>query len=314
MLLIGSGPMAVEYAKVLQAQNREFTVIGRGSSSGLAFEDKTGVEVILGGIKAAISESKIQKVESAIVAVGVEALYPSSMELLEFGVKKILIEKPGVLNPNQIYSLKNAAQTAGAEIYIAYNRRFLSSVRRAKEIIESDGGVTSFTFDFTEWGHEIESLQKAPGVKERWLLANSSHVLDLAFHIGGKPKKINAIQAGEIGWHPAGSIFLGSGVTEMDIPFSYHANWNAPGRWGLEFCTKNHKIILRPMEKLQIMRKGSVKIEEEVVDSSDEKLDNEFKPGLFNQVKAFESKDESKLCSINEFEKLLKVYVNIAGY
>ena len=42
-----------------------------------------------------------------------------------------------------------------------------------KEIIAEDNGVTSFNFEFTEWSHEIEKLEKAPGVKENWFLANS---------------------------------------------------------------------------------------------------------------------------------------------
>ena len=51
-------------------------------------------------------------------------------------------------------------------------------------MIAEDGGVTSFHFEFTEWSHQIQHLQKAPGVMDHWVLGNSSHVLDLAFHLG----------------------------------------------------------------------------------------------------------------------------------
>ena len=43
-------------------------------------------------------------------------------------------------------------------------------------MIAEDGGVTSFNFEFTEWSHQIQHLQKASGVMDNWVLGNSSHV------------------------------------------------------------------------------------------------------------------------------------------
>jgi predicted dehydrogenase len=314
ILLIGSGPMAVEYARVLKAQNRPFTVIGRGMASGAEFSKKIGQQVITGGLDASISSGRVTRASTAIVAVGVEALYETTKTLLEHGVKRLLIEKPGVMHPHQIGPLREASHKSGAEVYIAYNRRFLSSVRRTREIIEANGGLTSFTFDFTEWGHEIAPLAKASGVKELWVLGNSSHVLDLAFHLGGIPSQINTVQSGEINWHPAGASFVGSGITVKGIPFSYHANWDAPGRWGLELCTRLHKIILRPMEKLQVMRRGSVQIEEMSVDIDDANLDALYKPGLYRQVESFFSEDTGQLCTLDELHAQLGHFCSIAGY
>jgi predicted dehydrogenase len=306
--------MAVEYAKVLSAQRHVFTVVGRGMASAAVFSEKTGCSVLTGGLEEAILSGKLAGVTSAIVSVGVEALYETSISLLNFGLKHILIEKPGLLHPEQIAPLRNAAQLAGARVYIGYNRRFLSSVRRAQEIIAEDGGLTSFTFDFTEWGHEIVALKKAPGVKERWILANSSHVLDLAFFLGGMPQKIDAVQTGSLSWHPDAAVFVGSGISVSGTPFSYHANWDAPGRWGLEFCTTKNKLLLRPMEKLQVMRKGSVQIEDAIVDAEDTRLDAEFKPGLFRQVESFFSGDTGALCTLDELEVNLQHFCVIAGY
>lgn len=306
--------MAVEYAKVLRAQRHDFTVVGRGAASAAVFTEKTGHSVLTGGLENTITSGKLAGVRSAIVSVGVEALYETSIALLKLGVKHLLIEKPGLLHPVQIDPLREAARLAGARVYIAYNRRFLSSVRRAQEIIAEDGGVTSFTFDFTEWGHEIVTLKKAHGVKERWILANSSHVLDLAFFLGGLPQEINAVQAGTLSWHPDAAVFVGSGISVTGTPFSYHANWDAPGRWGLEFCTNKHKLFLRPMEKLQVMRKGSVQIEDIIVDTEDARLDAEFKPGLYRQVESYFADDTGALCNVDEFARNLKYFCAIAGY
>lgn len=306
--------MAIEYAKVLKTLHRDFTVVGRGAESAASFTEKTGLQVLTGGLDQLISTGRFASTQSAIVAVGVEALFETSMALLKLGVKHLLIEKPGVMYPDQVGRLWEAAQQAGTSVYIAYNRRFLASVRRAREIIDADGGLTSFTFDFTEWGHEIVTLKKAPGVKELWLLGNSSHVLDLAFFLGGRPAQLHATRAGALDWHPAAAVFVGSGLTTDGTPFSYHADWDAPGRWGLEFCTRQHKLIFRPMEKLQVMRKGSVQIEEVPANADDARVDAVFKPGLYRQVEAFFAADTGALCTLEELTLNFEHFCAIAGY
>ena len=313
-LLIGSGPMAIEYTKVLKAQQRDFTVVGRGAASAAAFTEKTGVPVLTGGLDHLMAAGSIAGAQTAIVSVGVEALFETSMALLAHGVKRLLIEKPGVLRREQLGPLQDAARHAGAQVFIAYNRRFLSSVRKAREIIEADGGLTSFTFDFTEWGHEIGPLKKAPGVKEMWLLGNSSHVLDLAFFLGGSPAQLHATRTGALDWHPAAAVFVGSGLTKSGTPFSYHADWDAPGRWGLEFCTRQHKLIFRPMEKLLVMNKGSVQILDVAADADDARLDAEFKPGLYRQVEAFFAAETDALCTLDELGANVAHFYAIAGY
>ena len=135
------------------------------------------------------------------------------------------------------------SENANAKVFIAYNRRFYRAVSEAKRLIEGDGGVTSFNFEFTEWSHEIERLSKAPGVKEKWFLGNSTHVVDLAFFLGGKPSEISCYTQGGTDWHPTASLFSGAGVSEHGALFSYNANWESAGRWGVEVLTKKINIF-----------------------------------------------------------------------
>ena len=76
-------------------------------------------------------------------------------------MKKILLEKPGAVNEGQLIELEQLAMSKGAEIYLAYNRRFFSSVLEAQKRIQEEGGVTSFHFEFTEWSHIIGNLKKS---------------------------------------------------------------------------------------------------------------------------------------------------------
>jgi len=296
--LIGTGYMANEYAKVLQALNIDFTVIGRGKDRAKNFEKEFKKKVCIGGVANWLQNNNYDNKRKVIVAVGMEQLAPVTIELLRKGFKNILVEKPAGLNFEEIKKVADEAKIKNANVFIAYNRRFYASVIKTKEIIEEDGGVTSFNFEFTEWSHEIEKLDKAPGVKENWFLANSTHVVDLAFYLGGKPKEISCYTKGGLKWHPKASIYSGAGVSENGALFSYQANWEAPGRWGVEVLTKKHRLILRPLEKLQLQNIGSV--QKEFVEIDDE-LDIRFKPGLYWQTKSFLKGEMDNFLNIESF-------------
>jgi predicted dehydrogenase len=307
--LIGSGPMAQAYARVLQALGAPFTVIGRGEESAHNFQSETGVTVQAGGLAQALSADKAP--DTAIVAVGVEQLTPTTKQLIQSGTRRILLEKPGGLNVAELSDLEAKANSSDAQVWLAYNRRFYASTLRAEEMIAEDGGVTSFHFEFTEWSHQIQYLQKAPGVMDHWVLGNSSHVLDLAFHLGGFPKNWNCWSEGGVDWHPASSRYCGAGFTEKGALFSYLADWEAPGRWGVEVMTRKRRLIFRPMEKLQIMPLSSVKVES--MELSDQ-LDLDFKPGLYRQTQSFLSGDGERFCTLDEQVEHAKLYSRIAGY
>ena len=197
-----------------------------------------------------------------------------------------------------------------SNIYVGYNRRFYASVHKAREIISNDGGVSSFNFEFTEWSHEIKNLSKAPGVKESWFLVNSSHVVDLAFNLGGEPKKISCYTSGGLSWHPNASKFYGAGISVYGALFSYQANWESPGRWGIEICTNKHRLIFRPLEKLQIQEIENVNSEFAVIN---DEIDLSFKPGLYEQTKVFLFNPNNNLCSVEKHLSNMKYYDKISG-
>lgn len=308
--VVGAGPMAVEYAKTLEALGFDFTVIGRGEKSANEFRAKTGRNVILGGLSAFLDACP-DTANFAIVAVSVAELFQSSLALVKKGVKNLLIEKPCALFKEELLELKKNADKHGAKIFVAYNRRFLASVLKARDLIEEDGGLTSFRFDFTELAYRIEILPHPEIVKKRWFLANSTHVADLAFYLGGIPSNLEALCAGHLSWHPSASFFAGFGNTEKNVPFDYRADWNAPGRWSIELFTKENRYVLMPLETLKIQKKGSFNLEDVQIDDS---LDKKFKPGLFLQTKNFISGDFSNLQSLEGQIKMMSFYEKMAGY
>jgi predicted dehydrogenase len=307
--LIGAGTMAQNYARVLQDLGQDLNVIGRGSESAKTFEQATGIHVRTGGVEAAIDA--LGTPGQAIVAVGVHQLANSAEQLIKAGTRRILIEKPGGLNTAEIHALQNAATEHGAEVMIAYNRRFYASVVAARRLIADDGGATSFTFEFTEWSHTIGPMTMGEGVKEAWFTANSTHVVDLAFHLCGLPKDWQGWHEGGLEWHSAAARFCGAGITDQGVLFSYHADWEAPGRWGLEILTRKRRFIFRPMEQLQVLALGSVRPE---LVEIDDQLDQQYKPGLYAQTKAFLQRDDLALCRLDEQLQRSSIYDKMAGY
>lgn len=307
ILLAGAGYMAKEYAKILKDMNISFVVVGRSEKSAEDFKKETGIDCQKGGISNWLKTNPVPKL--AIVAVTGDQLGTVSRVLIKAGCKELLVEKPGGLDGKDIKNTANLAKKNGAHVYIAYNRRFYSSVLKALEIIKQDGGVNSFDFDFTERSYQIENLPQMDKIKKEWFLHNSTHVIDMAFFIGGWPQKLISYREGTLKWHPAGAIYSGAGISNTEAVFSYHANWLSAGRWGIEVMTPKNKLIFRPLEKLQIQRYGNMNIEDVPLDNQ---LDIDFKPGIYRQVDAFLN-SPGKLLTIKEHVKNLKTFSKIHG-
>lgn len=308
--LVGLGAMAVEYAHVLKHLNCEITAIGRSESSCKNFTEKTAIKSFAGGV----TQNKALVSDKAIVAAHVESLAEITLQLLEAGAKYILVEKPGALEAAQLLKIKQLADQKKAHVYIAYNRRFLSSTQELLKRIQAEGGLQTGYFEFTEWSHVIDKLPDSPA-KQTTFLSNSTHVLDLAFFLMGKPKSYANYSAGTkmFNWNEGPSRFVGSGVTEKNVLFSYHANWTSAGRWGVEVLTKDSRYILRPLEKLFRQPVGSVQVEEIPLNVPEELAS--FKPGFYEQTKAFLnlSKDPTKtaLVSLDEQIEMFQHYNKI---
>jgi len=309
--LIGAGDMAQDYIKVLNGLKRDFIVVGRSEKSAKECEKSMQCSVLFGGLSNFLQASP-DIATHAIVAVGVEKLYETTKELLEHGVVNILVEKPGAMTQDEFNHLSSITKEKNANVIIAYNRRFFASTLKARKLIEEDGGVTSFNFEFTEWAHVIEPLQKAEGVKEKWFLANSTHVVDMAFYLGGPPKEITCFTSGGLDWHPSASIFSGAGISEKGALFNYTANWESAGRWSVEILTDKNKYIFRPMEKLQIQKRGAIaQVFDESIDYS---LDEEYKPGLYLQTENFLNNKFDGMCTLDEQKNSYSLYKKIANY
>jgi predicted dehydrogenase len=307
--------MGHEYAKVLQHLGLPFRVLTRTAASAQKFaEVYPEVEVFTGG-EAYLTPHNAQAYAHFILANSVEtlpAVLAHLMPLLQ-PEQRVLAEKPVGLSSTEVQPLAAQAQQLGAQVFVAYNRRF----HRAVELLQTDLAtrneeIVSANFEFTEWAHRIVPDKFAPETLQRWAIGNSSHVLDLFVALCGLPHQLHCHTAGQLPWHPAGSRFAGSGITTQNVLFSYHANWESAGRWSLEVLTPTRKYILRPLERLAYQDRGSIQTHEWADDYAP---DIHFKPGLLKMVEAFLAPlPPTLLCTLAQQANALPVYEQIAGY
>ncbi len=306
-LLVGAGDIATEYAKVLKNLKVPFQVVGRGEASAAKFYQETGVRPVIGGLTQYFQAGESLPM-NAIVAVDIPELASVTTLLTGKGVNRILVEKPLTFDENVLSDLITLKKSHQTDIYVAYNRRFYSSVLECKKRLTEDGGVTSFNFEFTEWTHQLSKLNLESEVKKNWLLANSTHVIDLAFFLGGEPSEvITFAEKGKV-W-PGNTRFVGAGKSNTGALFAYTADWESSGRWRVELLTKKNRYTLCPLEELRVQAIGSLKAE---VVKIDNRSDLQFKPGFYGQVSAFlNSENHKSLLTLEEHAKRYPLYRKI---
>lgn len=300
--LVGTGSIARDYVKVMKALNIPFIAIGRSEKGVKQFIEDTGANAVSGGLEVFLN-SKPDLPSFAINAVQADLGSVCICRLLDYGVKRILAEKPTGMSYSEVKRNADLAKKCGATVVAGYNRRFYASTMAAMEIIKEDGGVSSFNFEFTEL---YRVISKYKGDVSGWFFGNSTHVTDLAFYLGGIPKEMKSYGKSNIGGYDSTVVFSGAGVSENEALFSYQSNYLAPGRWSVEVLTSKHRLIFRPMEQLHIQKLGSFEIEKYEIDDI---LDREYKPGLFLQVKTFlDNPDDARFLNVEQQAENMKIY------
>jgi predicted dehydrogenase len=299
--------MAFEHAKAaLELEYDNVFIIGRSQKSFEKYFDDLDSNARLifltGGLETWFQSAHFDSTILHINAVAIEALNEITHELVKHKIQKILLEKPGALEIEELQELKDASEYYGSKIVIGYNRRHYASIRKLKKILSKEN-ITSFEFEFTEWVDRINPNDYSEKALNNWIKSNSAHVIDTAFYLAsGMPTELNAISKGknQITWHPQASVFIGSGMVG-DIPFSYNADWTSQGRWKIYIRTDKGKYVLEPMEKLGFIPKNSIHIQEVTID------DDKSKPGLEHQIRSLENSSYSEFCSIDDQIELFRL-------
>jgi len=254
ILIIGAGWMARQYAITLKEMNvKDVTIFSRSKEKTTSLCNEFEFKPSFGNPKETIS--KIPEKDLTIVATSISSLIQMTKLAVKSGQKNILVEKPGSLYYNELLELQK--NTENIRIRIAYNRLTYPNLHKLKSLVFQEGGISSCNFTFTERIESIDFKKENPDIYSRWGISNSLHIISMVFELIGFPQESLFYQSGKLDWHPTGSIFVGSGLTEKNIPFSYHADWGSSGRWGIEIMTQENAYRLISLEDLYVCHKNS---------------------------------------------------------
>lgn len=302
--IVGYGAIGKEYAKTLNRLGlKEIRICSRSPQRGVDFP---------GGWR--VFREKPSENEAVILALPIADLIPAALHFRELGFKKFLIEKPVALKSADLKKFRGVFETEGVEAFCAYNRAAYPSLLEAEKRIEEEGGITSCVYTMTEmvrpdWPSRFSKEELA-----RWGVANSLHVASMAHRLIGLPKEWKTYRSGfSLPWHPSGTVFTGAGLSEKNIPFSYHADWTSKGRWSLEVETREASYRFCPLEKL--LRKTNAVGEWEEI--SFPVSAPEIKPGFAEQAAAFLSpplRKKNPPVSLAEAEALVRFGEEVFGY
>ena len=237
-------------------------------------------------------------------------MYEVTKSVIQNGQQNILIEKPGSLYSNELLDLSK--NNKNLRIRIAYNRLTYPNFHKLKSIINEEG-ISSCNFNFTEILHFIDFKKDIQSVYSRWGIVNSLHVIAMVFELIGFPKDYKFYNSGSLDWHPASSIFVGSGISEKGVLFSYHADWNSAGRWGIEIMTKKNAYRLIPLEELFVRYKNAFEWNKVSFDVAYP----EIKQGIAEQIAIMlESRLEETipLITLEKGARLVEITEKILGY
>jgi predicted dehydrogenase len=116
-----------------------------------------------------------EKPDYAVLSMASRPMAETAVDVLERGVP-LLMEKPAGPSPAVARRVAAAAGKGGAPHMVAYNRRFITLLERARELVEERGGVSQAVCEF------LRNDVSAP----RRMMGSSLHSIDALRHVLGE--------------------------------------------------------------------------------------------------------------------------------
>jgi predicted dehydrogenase len=271
----------------------------------------SGVETVADGFERL--QHNPEPGELGIVATPTASLVAAAQRLASLGFHRLLIEKPVSLWSREIDCLSETLEQQGVETVCGYNRVAYPSFHEVRARAAREGGITSCTYTFTEMIKPDWPERFPPEELARWGIANSLHVISMAHGLIGMPAMWSGHRSGALPWHPTGTVFVGSGISDCDIPFAYHADWGSTGRWSVEVHTRFASYRLCPLERVYSKRSATGDWEEIPIVT----FAPETKAGIVEQVAAMLSGEVLQLVplvTIRQAGVLTKYAEELFGY
>ena len=272
--IIGTGKIAEFHVPALKAAG--FNIVSccgsPGSLKSPIFAKKYNIPKVFNDADSLISDS--DNWDAALICSSLETTFQLLNKCIVTS-KPILVEKPVTLIPNDFLSLPKISKN----IYVAYNRRFYSTVQFAKKFIESNNPC----FIKMELPDSINFSDN--NISERYFNVryNSIHGFDLLNYLMPSIELVRIEKHMQPDGVHSKSVYLKTSRGDSSMIF---LNWNAPSNFSINIEAMPYRLELKPFESYSLF-KGI-----DIINASDDFPIRQYVPKLIKTENVFhKSKD-----------------------
>jgi predicted dehydrogenase len=303
---VGAGAMAREHVRAFATLKNVVLcgIYSRTTDKARQLADEFGIQTVTESIEALRTD---READIVVVTVNAEAIHDVAIECCEHAWT-ILLEKPAGCNIEQAREILSAAGNKQHKVFVALNRRFLSSTEIALHAL-NQSDESRFIHVQDQQSMSAARIHGHPDiVVNNCMFANSIHLIDyFSLLARGTMEHINVLSP----WRGEGTrLVLAHLVFSSGDEGLYEGIWEGPGPWAVTASTISQRWELKPLEIAAAQKAGS----REIIRYDQSEADQLFKPGFVRQseelVKAHLDKP-SKSVTLKESFKSMQLVAGI---
>jgi len=277
--IVGAGGMAREHA-------RAFAALPGVRVTGIHSRTRSRAETLARelGIPQVCDDIASLRVRSAadLVVVAVPELQANAVAKACFAHDwAVLLEKPAGYDLADAEDIAAAAEKSGQKVMVAFNRRFYASTMAVRADIDSRPEKRFIRVQDQQNVQEARSHGHPEAVVEKFMYANSVHVIDLIMAFArGEPVEVKRIMPWQGGSNT--DVMLAHILFDSGDAAIYEGIWRGPGPWACAVSTPGRRWMMQPLEQAAFQNAGERR--QNLLEP--DKADTGFKAGFLRQAEA----------------------------
>ena len=281
--IIGAGYIAEKHLEVINkiTSLEVVAITSRTNSKAKKLAKNFSINNVYNNLDDLIKDNYL---DAILILVSPEEMFVTINKVIAYKIP-FFTEKPPSLNLLDLNILCRKVNKYNITNMVGYNRRYYSTFKKGLKIIKDKGKLLGFLIEGHERFWKVSKSVNSVN-RENWLYSNASHTIDLIRFFGGDIKNISI--------NKSSYIEKNGDQISISIKFinkvigTYISNWYSPGGWSVRLYGEGVTVKIKPLEKAvwydTKMKKHPLK---------EDPNDIKFKPGFYNQMKAFHKLLES---------------------
>lgn len=219
-------------------------------------------------------------IDGIFILVSMDQIFITSKKILKYKIP-LFIEKPPGLDIKQLQELNFLSKKYKTSNLIGYNRRYYSVIQKVKKKLDSEN-IISAHIEAHERYWILKNKVKKKSYLQKWIYANTSHVINLLMFFLGNPKSVKTFSNNK--FNIKNLRINTSAIIEFNkkIYVTFKSNWDVVGGWYIKIFSNKNTYSFSPLEQCVVTNKKfkSTKI-------IPENYDKVYKAGFYSQTVFF---------------------------